>query len=49
MPPRFKHLRARGIKFVFKYDSVAPELLHIFARHLTSWLLAVSASKEEVL
>ncbi len=36
MLPRFKHYKARGIKFVFKYDDVAPDLLHIYARHLTT-------------
>lgn len=36
MPPRFKHFRNQGIKFVFKYDAVAPELLHVYARHLTT-------------
>lgn len=36
MPPRFKHYKNKGIKFVFKYDSVAPDLLHIYARHLTT-------------
>jgi hypothetical protein len=36
MPGRFKHFRARGIKFVFKHDAVDPELLHIYARHMTT-------------
>lgn len=34
--PRFKQVHESGIKFVFKYDEQAPELLHIFARHLTT-------------
>lgn len=36
MSPRFKHFRARGIKFVFKYDDAAQDLLHIYVRHLTT-------------
>ncbi len=40
--PRFKHYRARGIKFVFKYDDVDPDLLHIYARHLTTPTVAVT-------
>lgn len=34
-PPRFKRVREGGITFVFKYDKDAPDLLHIYARHLT--------------
>jgi hypothetical protein len=41
VPSRFKHYQAKGIKFVFKYDSVAPDLLHIYARHLTTPQVAV--------
>ncbi len=33
---RFTHFEEAGIRFVFKYDDDAPELLHIFARHLTT-------------
>jgi hypothetical protein len=31
-----KQVEEQGIRFVFKYDDDAPELLHIFARHLTT-------------
>lgn len=34
--PRYKHVIDNGIKFVFKYDDQAPDLLHIYARHLTT-------------
>lgn len=34
--PKFKQVRERGIRFVFKYDVDAPDLLHIYARHLTT-------------
>ena len=34
--PKFKQVRERGISFVFKYDADAPDLLHIYARHLTT-------------
>lgn len=34
--PRYKQVNENGIKFVFKYDEQAPELLHIYARHLTT-------------
>jgi hypothetical protein len=30
----FKQIRDNGVIFVFKYDVDAPELLHIYARHL---------------
>lgn len=30
----YKRLRVNGIVFVFKYDDVSPDLLHIYARHL---------------
>lgn len=36
MPKKFHSVRENGIKFVFKMDEVDPNLLHIFARHLTS-------------
>ncbi len=36
MPGNFQHIEENGFKFVFKMDEVDPELLHIFARHLTS-------------
>lgn len=32
---RFTRFIENGITFVFKYDQDAPELLHIYARHLT--------------
>jgi hypothetical protein len=32
----YQRIFEQGICFVFKYDDDAPELLHIFARHLTS-------------
>jgi hypothetical protein len=34
MPPKYKQVREQGIRFLFKYDDAAPDLLHIFARHL---------------
>ena len=34
--PKFKQVREQGLRFVFKYDTDAPDLLHIFARHTTS-------------
>lgn len=34
--PRYKQVRENGVTFVFKYDDDAPELLHIYARHLTT-------------
>ena len=34
--PKYKVVVENGIKFFFKYDDDAPDLLHIFARHLTS-------------
>lgn len=33
---RYKQVEEEGIRFVFKYDDDAPDLLHIYARHLTS-------------
>lgn len=32
---KYQAQRAKGIKFLFKFDEVAPDLLHIYARHLT--------------
>jgi hypothetical protein len=34
--PRWKHVRADGIVFVFGYDPADASVLHIFARHLTT-------------
>lgn len=34
MTSRYKVIRSDGHTFVFAYDEVAPDLLHIFARHL---------------
>ena len=31
----YKNVEFQGVRFVFKYDDDAPDLLHIFARHLT--------------
>ena len=36
MAKKFEQVFENGIKFVFKMDDVDPELLHIFARLLTS-------------
>jgi hypothetical protein len=33
---RYQSQRCKGIKFLFKFDDVAPDLLHIYARHLTN-------------
>jgi hypothetical protein len=33
---RYRQVEEDGIRFVFKYDESAPELLHIFVRYLTS-------------
>lgn len=33
---RFDKYIAKGIEFYFKYDDVASDLLHIYARHLTT-------------
>ncbi len=33
--PRYKRVIEEGIIFRFKYDQVAPSILHIYARHLT--------------
>lgn len=32
----YRRVRAEGHTFLFAYDNDAPELLHIYARHLTS-------------
>lgn len=36
MQKKFQHVVENGIKFVFKMDEVDPDVLHIYARHLTS-------------
>lgn len=43
-PKRFEAYtdEASGIRFVFKRDADAPELLHIYARHLTTAEDAIS-------
>lgn len=33
---KYEVKRVRGIKFLFKFDEQAPDLLHIYARHLTT-------------
>lgn len=33
---KYKQVGARGLRFVFKYDDDALDLLHIYARHLTT-------------
>jgi len=33
---RYRRVRDNGVVFVFKTDDDDPEMLHIFARHLTS-------------
>jgi hypothetical protein len=33
---KFKPIRENGITFLFKYEPEAPELLHIYVRHLTT-------------
>jgi len=35
MQKRFQVVKARGYTFILKYDAAAPDILHIFARHLT--------------
>ena len=32
----YRRVRERGILFLFKYDDDAPDLLHIYVRHLTT-------------
>ncbi len=34
--PKFEHVTEGGVRFVFKRDDVDPDLLHIYARHLTT-------------
>lgn len=34
--PRYRHVRADGFVFAFAYDEDDPQILHIFARHLTT-------------
>lgn len=36
MQKKFQIVRAKGHTFLFKYDSDAPGLLHIYVRHLTT-------------
>ena len=36
MGRKYKNVEERGIRFVFAYDDDAPELLHIYVRHLTT-------------
>jgi hypothetical protein len=33
---RYRRVRENGVVFVFKNDDADPEILHIYARHLTS-------------
>ena len=33
---RYRRVRENGIVFVFKTDDADPEILHIYARHLTT-------------
>lgn len=33
---KFEAVEENGITFLFKYDEDAPDLLHIYARHLTT-------------
>lgn len=33
---KYKRVAEQGYTFLFKYDSVDPSLLHIYARHLTT-------------
>lgn len=34
--PRYERVEADGFTFLFAYDTTDPELLHIYARHLTT-------------
>lgn len=34
--PRYRRVRENGVAFVFKTDDDDPDLLHIYARHLTT-------------
>ena len=36
MAKKFQHVIENGIRFVFKMDEVDPEMLHTYARHLTT-------------
>lgn len=36
MQNKFKIVKAQGHTFIFKYDPDDPEILHIYARHLTT-------------
>ncbi|HEY9680463.1 MAG TPA: hypothetical protein V6C86_02630 [Oculatellaceae cyanobacterium] len=36
MARKFEHVVENGIRFVFKMDEVDPDMLHIYARHLTT-------------
>jgi hypothetical protein len=33
---RYKQVEEQGLRFVFKYDDDAPDLLHIYVRHVTT-------------
>jgi len=33
---KYKTVEEQGLRFVFAYDDDAPDLLHIYVRHLTS-------------
>ena len=33
---RYKQVEADSLRFIFKYDDDAPDLLHIYARHLNT-------------
>jgi hypothetical protein len=35
-PVRYRRVEEQGLRFIFKYDDDAPDLLHIYARHLTT-------------
>ncbi len=36
MSRKYKTVEEQGLRFVFAYDDDAPDLLHIYVRHLTS-------------
>jgi hypothetical protein len=36
MGRKYKNVNKQGVRFVFAYDDDAPELLHIYVRHLTT-------------
>jgi hypothetical protein len=36
VPKKFVRATKNGVTFVFKMDEVNPEILHIYARHLTT-------------